>query len=216
MLSAANSSVGDWLRGLDRLLPVKLSPLLQKGALVSLYKVDKGALLPRLRGLAVVPEGPDTEGLIALLDSVSPRFSLGAVSGQRRTYQGIEIVRREGLGFVIEYARAAGRVLVAFDKSQHRGFRQRQADSGGGAAGPDGLVSAHSPGPAHSRPRSAPRPPGTDASAPEIYQTIGDLQGWLEYADKAHSILMIRQIDGHGTRSPLRPKRNSIRWPGRG
>ena len=27
-------------------------------------------------------------------------------------------------------------------------------------------------------------------------ETIGDLQGWLEYADQAHSILIIRQIEG--------------------
>ena len=196
MLSAANASVGDWLRGLDRLLPVKLSPLLQKGALVSLYKVDKGTLLPRLRGLAIVPEGPDTDALIALLDSVSPRFSLGAVSGQRRTYRGVEIVRREGLGFVIEYARTAGRVLVAFDKSSIEDFVNDKLTP---VVVPPGQTVWFL------RIRPAPLVPVLDQLhdrqeltllAPEIYQTIGDLQGWLEYADQAHSILMIRQIEG--------------------
>ncbi|MEO8219088.1 MAG: hypothetical protein ABI718_18585 [Acidobacteriota bacterium] len=196
MLSASSSSVGDWLQGLDRLLPVKLSPLLQKGALVSLYKVDKGRLLPRLRGLAVVPEGPDTDQLIALLDATSGRFSFGGVSGQGRTYRGIEIVRREGLGFVIEYARNAGRVLVAFDKSSIEDYVN---DALTPVAAPPGQTIWFL------RVRPGPLVPVLDQLrdrqeltllAPEIYRTIGDLQMWLDYVQSARSILMIRQVDG--------------------
>ena len=100
-------------RRIDRILPLDTGPLLANGGLVVLYEIDDTKLLPRPRGVVAVD---DTPGLSESLDR-----KIGSIptieSQTSRVEAGTEIVSRRGAGFVVEWARVDGELILAFDAS---------------------------------------------------------------------------------------------------
>ena len=121
-------------RRLDRILPLETGSLLASGGLVVLYELDDSKLLPRPRGVIAVEDSP------GLSDSLDRRIkSIPTVeSPTTRVEAGVEIVSRRGAGFVIEWAKADGELILAFDSSSlARYLAERSARIALGATPPD-------------------------------------------------------------------------------
>lgn len=114
MLAAVAVATPEWLDRLGNLVPQNVTTLLHDGALYAVYRVDSDNLIPRLYGVVVVPGGSAGE-----VDQVLSTINLGPFGSaeERRQFRGVEIVRRSGLGTVMEYATSAGKLLVSFDRS---------------------------------------------------------------------------------------------------
>ncbi len=195
MLATAAAVSPEWLERLDRVLPVKLNALLDRGAMLALYRVDEKTLVPRIEGLVILPEGSDPEQLRSILDSVVPRISLGGlgeVTESRRMVGGVEVTRREGFGYAIDTASHQGNVLIAFDKAS---MERYLADS---------LETLDLPSDRtvwFVRVRPTMLSNAVDQLqdrkelallVPDVYESIGELDRWLEYLHGVSSIVMAR------------------------
>lgn len=100
-------------RRIDRILPLDTGPLLANGGLVVLYEIDDSKLLPRPRGVLAVEDSP------GLSDSLDRRIgSIPTIeSPTTRVEGGVQIVSRRGAGFVIEWAKTDGELILAFDSN---------------------------------------------------------------------------------------------------
>lgn len=100
-------------RRIDRILPLETGPLLATGGLIVLYELEDSKLLPRPRGIVAVEDSPGlSESLdrrIGSIPTIEPPTT--------RVDGGVGIVSRRGAGFVIEWAKADGELILAFDSS---------------------------------------------------------------------------------------------------
>lgn len=98
-------------RRIDRILPLETGPLLADGGLIVLYELDDSKLLPRPRGVVAVEDSP------GLSDSLDRKISsIPTIEPPTTRVEGeVGIVSRRGAGFVIEWAKADGELILAFD-----------------------------------------------------------------------------------------------------
>lgn len=137
MVAAAFGAAPVLIRKVEETLPVEISSLLERGGVVTLYTLQDERLLPRPRGVIILPVGPSGFGPIRRrLEALSPELPFGIASESRREAHGQTVVRRESIGFTLEYTRRGDEVLVAFDKSSIEKYladtlRQFGAEEGG-------------------------------------------------------------------------------------
>lgn len=195
MLATAAAASPEWLDRLDRVLPVKLTSLLDRGAMLALYRVDEKTLVPRIEGIVILPEGSDPEQLRSVLDSVVPRISLGGlgeVTESRRMVGGVEVTRREGFGYAIDTASHQGNVLIAFDKAS---MERYLADS----VEPLDLPSDRTVWFVRVRPMMLSNAVDQLQDrkelallVPDVYESIRELDRWLDYFHGVSSIVVAR------------------------
>jgi hypothetical protein len=195
LLATAAAASPYWLDRIDRVLPLKITTLLDRGALLALYRVDEKTLVPRIEGLVILPEGSDPEQLRTVLDSVVPRINLGAlgeVTESRRIVRGVEVTRREGFGYAIDTASHQGNVLIAFDKSSMERYLADSLEVLD--LPPDRTIW-------FVRVRPTMLSNAVDQLqdrkelallAPDVYESIRELDRWLEYFHGVSSIVMAR------------------------
>lgn len=195
MLATAAAASPEWLDRLDRVLPIKLEGLLDRGAMLALYRVDEKTLVPRVEGIVMLPEGDDPEQLRSVLDSVVPRINLGGlgtVTESRRVIRGIEVTRREGFGYALDFATHQGSVLIAFDKSSMERYLSDTLERLD--LPPDRTVW-------FVRVRPTMLSSAVDQLqdrkelallVPDVYDSIRELDRWLEYFHGVSSIVMAR------------------------
>lgn len=107
---------------LEQAFPVDLRAILEQGGMVALYGVETRGLLPRpLLVFSVPADDARAASIIERIDRATTQGAIGLLLGMRaqqaRTLAGTELVRREGVGLTIEYARRPGEFLLAFDKT---------------------------------------------------------------------------------------------------
>lgn len=126
-------------RRLDRVFPLETGPLLANGGLLVLYELDDSKLLPRPRGIIAVEDWPglsdSLDRKISSIPTVEPPTT--------RVEGGIEIVARRGAGFVIEWARTDGELILAFDShsmARYLGGRPARKPVATGGPGPVWVV----------------------------------------------------------------------------
>ena len=201
MVATAASASPEWLGRVERVLPVKLNSLLDRGAMLALYRVDEKTLVPRIEGLVVLPAGNDAAELRSVLDSIAPRISLvglGEVKETRRTIAAVEVIRREGFGYTIDYASHRGNLIIAFDDSS---MEKYLSDS----LAPLELPADRTVWFARVRPAML-----EDAVTqlrereelslivPDVYESIGELGRWLQYFHGVSEIVVGRiEEDGY-------------------
>lgn len=101
MIAAWFSEEPRVLRDLDRLFASRVSPLAEQGGSIIIYDVNAGTLLPRPRGLLVVPETPETQEAAGNVRRVAEAFGeVRAVGGQIRfSFDGTSMSIYEGERF---------------------------------------------------------------------------------------------------------------------
>ena len=118
MVAAAFGATPALIHKVEETLPVEISSLLQNGGVVTLYTLQDERLLPRPRGVIILPVGRGGfEPIRKRLESLSPPLPFGIASESRREVLGQTVTRRESIGFTLEYTVRGDEVLVAFDKS---------------------------------------------------------------------------------------------------
>lgn len=136
MAAAAFGAAPSLVKRIEETLPVEISPLLQDGGMVALYALRDDRLLPRPRGVIVLPIGAGGfDPIRGQLEKLSPPLPFGIASESRRTNAGQEITRRESIGYTLEYTRRGDEVIVAFDKTSIEryladGVRRVSSDAG--------------------------------------------------------------------------------------
>jgi hypothetical protein len=195
MVATAASASPEWLGRVERVLPVKLNTLLDRGAMLALYRVDEKTLVPRIEGLVILPEGRDAAEFAAILDSIVPRISiggLGEISESRRIVGGVEVVRRKGFGYNIDYANHRGNVLIAFDESSMEKYLTDTlhplalpADRTVWFVRVRPTMLANAIDQLEEREELA-------LLVPDVYESIGELGRWLEYFHGVSSIVVAR------------------------
>jgi hypothetical protein len=104
-LGSVTALAGEW----ERFFPIDADGM--GAGLVSIYGVDSGAFLPRVRGV-IVSATTETDP-VALLDRIVPAID-GSVSSVRRR-DGLVIARREAMGLAGEAAIVDGHALLGLD-----------------------------------------------------------------------------------------------------
>lgn len=104
----------DVVRDLDRFLPFDFSRLASQGAMLVIYDLETGKLLPRPRGFLAMPSTPGAVDAVSSLFNVAavPRSEAGVTN---RSVGPVQIDRIERFGAVLETARFGGEVLLGFD-----------------------------------------------------------------------------------------------------
>lgn len=199
MLATAAAASPEWLDRLDRVLPVKLTAVLNQGAMLALYRVDEKSLVPSIEGIVILPEGGDPETLRSILDTVVPRISiggLGTVTESRRVVRGVEVIRREGFGYALEFATWQGNVLIAFDKSSMERYLSDTVE-------PLDLPADRTMWFVRVRPAMLSNAVDQLQDrkelallVPDVYDSIRELDRWLEYFHGVSSIVMARLVEG--------------------
>lgn len=195
MVATAASASPEWLGRVERVLPVKLNSLLDRGAMLALYRVDEKTLVPRIEGLIVLPAGNDAAELRGVLDSIAPRISLGGLGEVRETRRligGVEVVRREGFGYTIDYASHGGNLLVAFDGSSMEKYL-------GDSVAPLDLPADRTVWFVRVRPtmledavNQLKEREELSLIVPDVYESIGELGRWLQYFHSVSEIVVAR------------------------
>ncbi len=83
MVSAWFSEPPAVTRDLGRIFGTNLSALLRRGGSIILYEVDTGTLLPRPRGLIVIPADPETRAAVARIARVASMVGEVREEGER-------------------------------------------------------------------------------------------------------------------------------------
>jgi hypothetical protein len=114
MLSTVAATTPEWVERLGRLIPPVVVSLLREGALFAVYRISGEDLIPRLHLVIAVPGGNSKD-----VDDVVGKINLGpfGLSESRRMVGGVEVVRRTGMGSMIEYATSSDKLLISFDRS---------------------------------------------------------------------------------------------------
>jgi hypothetical protein len=100
---------------IERLVGVRVRPLLEDGGMLVIYDVDSRTLVPRPIGLLVLPgDSGHRAALASLLGSIE---SIGKdlVAETRRQVGPTQVVRRRAFGGTMETAESAGELLISFD-----------------------------------------------------------------------------------------------------
>jgi hypothetical protein len=116
LASGVLSSSADIVRDLDRFLPFDLGRLARHGAMLVIYDISTGGLLPKPKGLLALPATPEAN------DAVSSLFNIVAIGAadsgiESRSIDKVEIDRLKRLGGTIEAARYGGQILLGFDEA---------------------------------------------------------------------------------------------------
>lgn len=136
ILSAAFASPPSLIRRIEQTLPVEISPLLQNGGTLALYRLHDERFLPRPRGVVIIPVDDRTfPELRRRLESLSPELPFRIAEQSSRTVMGQQVVRRESYGFTLEYTRRGKELLVAFDRTSLETFLGDDLTTVNGAAG---------------------------------------------------------------------------------
>jgi hypothetical protein len=124
MLSIAFWQPNEAVRELDRFLPLNLYRLSSNGALLTIYELRRGKLLPRPEGFIALPENEETREAVGSLFNVSSFDELLGGGGPVETRQvaGTRIDRATRLGATVEAARLDESILVGFDESSLERF----------------------------------------------------------------------------------------------
>ena len=134
----------DALEDLDRFLPLNLHDLARRGTMLSIYDVEGGRLLPRPRGLIVVPETQESTEAVGALFNTAAFRELGDTPVTSREVGGVKIDRARRLGAEIEVARVGGKLLIGLDGTSIEKYlsAQRFTLSSGGAIAWSAVASA--------------------------------------------------------------------------
>ena len=123
ILTAAFASVPELIRRMEQTLPVEVSPLMERGGMIAIYQLHDDRLMPRPRGVIVVPVTDATfPRYRRQLESLSPELPFNLSEQQQREVMGRTVVRRASIGFTLEYTRREGELIIAFDKSSIEKF----------------------------------------------------------------------------------------------
>jgi hypothetical protein len=123
ILTAAFASVPELIRRMEQTLPVEVSPLMERGGMIAIYQLHDDRLLPRPRGVIVVPVTDATfPRYRRQLESLSPELPFNLSEQEQREVMGRTVVRRASIGFTLEYTRRDGELIIAFDKSSIEKF----------------------------------------------------------------------------------------------
>jgi hypothetical protein len=138
ILAAAFASVPDLIRRIEQTLPVEISPLMERGGMIAFYQLHDDRLLPRPRGVIVVPVSDASfPRYRRQLESLSPELPFNLSEQEQREVMGRTVVRRASIGFTLEYTRRDDELIIAFDKSSIEKFltdTARLVDVGPGGA----------------------------------------------------------------------------------
>jgi hypothetical protein len=148
------------LRDLDRLLASRISPLAEGGGSIIIYEVNAGTLLPRPRGLLVVPETDEAREAALKIRSVAEAFGeLKAAGGQiRLAFDATSMRIYEGESFV-ESPWPATEWAVRIDVQRLLPVLHALGDS-----------------------------TGLRIAAPRIYRSARDLRRWMDVLAPAQTI----------------------------
>jgi hypothetical protein len=194
MISASAAATTAWFERLEKLLPFDLGSMVDRGALLAIYKVEEKGLLPRLFGVVVLPNTDDRQ-LDALLRNVT-LGPFGTIESSRRVFKGTEIVTRQGLGYNVEHARQGPNLLISFDRSSIEQYLN------------DTMRPAPAPAPGtiwfmHFRPAQLETAvellrdrQELSLLAPDLHDSIRDIGRWLRFVRGASSVTMSRGVDG--------------------
>lgn len=125
---------------MENIAPIRFERFLREGAMVALYGVEDGGLVPRpLIAFSVPADEARYEQMVAAVDRAMAKGAVGLLLGPQpervRTIAGVEITHREGLGLTLEYALRNGELLFAFDdRSLEELLRGRPVAAGNGRA----------------------------------------------------------------------------------
>jgi hypothetical protein len=193
MLSIIFHGDSDALGDLDRILPLRLDRLASGGVLLSLYSIEaSGRLLPRPRGVIVLPENEESRQAVASIFNAATIPGLDSPATSRQIGS-IKVDRIERLGATIEVARDRGRLIVGMDsKSLDRYFAGKR-DS---VAAENGEVWVLKGDPAQLRPvvDDLAEQPALRLLAPKIVRRARDTRKVLNLLGGAKSISGVRRI----------------------
>ncbi len=125
---------------MEKAAPIRFERFLRDGAMVALYGVEEGGLIPRpLIAFSVPADDAKYQELVDTVDRAMAKGAVGLLLGPQpettRTVGGVTITHREGLGLTLEYARRDGELLFAFDDSSlEQLLRAREVPAGEGSA----------------------------------------------------------------------------------
>lgn len=161
---------------LNRLFGARVTTLLSDGGRIVLYDVATNTLLPRPKGLFVLPATDERRQAVAGLESIAPQ----------------EV--RDALGVKIERGERDGDLLVAFDDSSIPEYQKDALDQPAWPANSWSLRADPQ--------RLAPlleklgSSTGLRIAAPRLFRSARDLGRWLGALRQAHSIEAADSIDG--------------------
>jgi hypothetical protein len=115
MVSIAFAGAPQFGGEIERLVGIRVRPLLDRGGMLVVYDFDMRKLVPRPLGLLALPDDPaHREALAALVASVE---SVGKdlVRQTTRLAGSTPVVHREAFGGTMESAESEGELLVSFD-----------------------------------------------------------------------------------------------------
>ncbi|HEY0593833.1 MAG TPA: hypothetical protein VGF40_18825, partial [Thermoanaerobaculia bacterium] len=125
---------------MEKTAPIRFERLLGEGAMVALYGVEEGGLIPRpLIAFSVPADDATYRDLVGAVDRAMAKGAVGLLLGPQpettRTAGDVTITHREGLGLTLEYARRGDELLFAFDDgSVEQLLRAREISVGTGSA----------------------------------------------------------------------------------
>jgi hypothetical protein len=153
---------------LNRLLGARISPLVSDGVQVVLYDIQTRTLLPRPKGIFVVPDDEQRRQAVAGITGLAPQ----------------EL--REALGVKIQTLSKDGHLLVAFDDTSLPAFAAESFDSARWPANrwavridPRLLVPLLG---------KLDNSAGLRIAAPRLFRSVRDLKGWIGYLGEASAI----------------------------
>lgn len=176
---------------LDRILPLNIARLASDGVALSLYELDSERLVPRPRGVVVLPDSESARGVVASLFNASLIPGAGAATSSRQVGE-VKIDRVERLGATVEVARLSGHIVVALDgKSLDRYLSSKRV----ALATEPGEAWVLQIDPRQLRPalQSFGGNAGIKLLAPKVARRARELQKSLELAGDAQSISGVRR-----------------------
>jgi hypothetical protein len=204
MLSIAFWQPNEAVRELDRFLPLNLYRLSSNGALLSIYELRRGKLLPRPEGFIALPENEETREAVGSLFNVSSFDELLGGGGpvESRQVAGTRVDRARRLGSTVEAARFDDSILVGFDDSSLERFLSGAREEVQLRPGTLWQIRGD--------PRllvpELRRIEGDRAIrfvAPRVIRSVRQLLGVLQYAERAHTMEAVRLREGRIERLEL-------------
>ncbi len=120
MISAVVSEVPEILSAADRLFPVNLERLFSEGGGLVLYDLEADGVVPRPRGVLVVPASDANRQIINGLFESVPDEMIARILGSdasERMAGSLRVRRRELAGVTAESTEDANQILLAFDNT---------------------------------------------------------------------------------------------------
>ena len=193
LLTATFGTPPKSLDDLGRLLGgARISTLLGAGGTVALYDVDAHKLLPRPRGVIVLPADDQRR---ATFNDLAKTLIPGGLNVETHRRSGtVDVTTREGLGYTVESADTGSELLLAFDRSSIDLYIK------------DAFEAGRWPGGRWAMRMDAPRlvpiledlghNPGFRIAAPHLFRSAKDVSGWIHYLEDAKTIEAADSADG--------------------